>query len=55
MALDLLAFRIDHLPRARRFDAGYLDEVDAICRSSGELGDLPAWDAFVNWAGRLVA
>jgi AcrR family transcriptional regulator len=45
-----------HFPtRQDLFDAVYLEEVQAICRSSDELGDLPAWDAFVSWAGQLVA
>lgn len=29
--------------------------MEAICRSSDELGDLPAWDAFVSWTDHLVA
>jgi AcrR family transcriptional regulator len=45
-----------HFPtREDLFDAVYLQEVKAVCRSSDELGDFPAWDAFVGWAGRLVA
>jgi AcrR family transcriptional regulator len=45
-----------HFPtRQDLFDAVYLEEVQAFCRSSDELGDLPAWDAFVSWADRLVA
>jgi AcrR family transcriptional regulator len=45
-----------HFPaRQDLFDAVYLEEVQAFCRSSDELGDLPAWDAFVSWAERLVA
>jgi AcrR family transcriptional regulator len=45
-----------HFPtRQDLFDAVYLEEVQAFCRSSDELVDLPAWDAFVGWAERLVA
>lgn len=45
-----------HFPtRQGLFEAAYLDEVEAICRSSDELGDLPAWDAFVSWTDHLVA
>jgi AcrR family transcriptional regulator len=45
-----------HFPtRQDLFDAVYLDEVEALCRSSDELGDLPAWDAFVSWTDHLVA
>jgi AcrR family transcriptional regulator len=45
-----------HFPtRQDLFDTVYLDEVEALCRSSDELGDLPAWDAFVSWADHLVA
>ncbi len=45
-----------HFPtRQDLFEAAYLDEVEAICRSSDELGDLPAWDAFVSWTDHLVA
>jgi AcrR family transcriptional regulator len=45
-----------HFPtRQDLFDAVYLEEVQAFCRSSDELRDLPAWDAFVSWAERLVA
>jgi AcrR family transcriptional regulator len=44
-----------HFPtRQDLFDAVYLEEVEAVCRSSDELGDLAAWDAFVTWAGQLV-
>jgi AcrR family transcriptional regulator len=46
-----------HVPtRQDLFDAVYLEEVQAFSRSSDdELGDLAAWDAFVSWAGQLVA
>ncbi|MDX6343251.1 MAG: hypothetical protein QOH87_3389 [Trebonia sp.] len=45
-----------HFPaRQDLFDAVYLDEVEAICRWSDELDDLPAWDAFVSWTDQLVA
>jgi AcrR family transcriptional regulator len=45
-----------HFPtRQDLFDAVYLEEVKAISRSSDELGDLPAWDAFVSWTDRLVS
>jgi AcrR family transcriptional regulator len=45
-----------HFPtRQDLFDAAYLEEVKAIVISSDELGDLPAWDAFVSWARALGA
>jgi AcrR family transcriptional regulator len=45
-----------HFPtRQDLFEAVYLDEVEAICRSADELSDLPAWDAFVTWIDHLVA
>jgi AcrR family transcriptional regulator len=44
-----------HFPaRQDLFDAVYLEEVKAISRLSDELGDLPAWDAFVSWTDQLV-
>jgi AcrR family transcriptional regulator len=45
-----------HFPtRQALFDTVYLEEVQTFSRSSDELSDLPAWDAFVSWAERLVA
>ena len=45
-----------HFPaRQDLFDTVYLGEVEALCRSADELGELPAWDAFVSWADHLVA
>jgi AcrR family transcriptional regulator len=45
-----------HFPtRQDLFDTVYLEEVQTFSRSSDELCDLPAWDAFVSWAERLVA
>ena len=45
-----------HFPaRQDLFDTLYLGEVEALCRSADELGELPAWDAFVSWADQLVA
>lgn len=33
----------------------YVEEVDAVCRSAGELSVLDPWDALVAWLHRFVA
>jgi AcrR family transcriptional regulator len=40
--------------RQALLEAVYIDEVENLCRSAGELDGLPPWDAFVAWAHRLV-
>jgi AcrR family transcriptional regulator len=40
--------------RQALLEAVYIDEVAEVCRSAGELADLPPWDAFVAWARRLA-
>jgi AcrR family transcriptional regulator len=39
-----------HFPtRQHLLEAVYLDEVEAISRAAADLGDLPPWDALVQW------
>lgn len=40
--------------RQALLEAVYVDEVENLCRSAAELGDLEPWDAFVAWVHRLV-
>src|SRR3954451_1696234 len=40
--------------RQALLEAGYVDEVENLCRSAAELGALAPWDAFVAWVRRLV-
>jgi AcrR family transcriptional regulator len=40
--------------RQSLLEAVYVDEVQSLCRSAGELEGLPPWDAFAAWARRLV-
>src|SRR5438270_13729060 len=44
-----------HFPtRQDLLEAAYVDEVEAICRSAGDLAGLPPWDALVAWLHRFV-
>jgi AcrR family transcriptional regulator len=44
-----------HFPtRQYLLEAVYLDEVEAICRSAADLGDLAPWDALVAWLREFV-
>ena len=44
-----------HFPtRQHLLEAVYLDEVEAICRSAADLGDLEPWDALVTWLRQFV-
>jgi AcrR family transcriptional regulator len=44
-----------HFPsRQALLEAVYLDEVEALCRSAGDLTDLAPWDALVAWLHRFV-
>jgi len=43
-----------HFPnRQQLLEAVYVDEVEAIARSSSELLELPPWEALVGWVDRL--
>lgn len=41
--------------RQALLEAVYAGEVEDLCRSTGELDALPAWDAFEQWVRRLVS
>lgn len=44
-----------HFPtRQALLEAAYVDEVEDLCRSAADLGDLPPWDALVGWLHRFV-
>jgi AcrR family transcriptional regulator len=44
-----------HFPnRQALLEAVYVDEVQELCRSAGDLNGLPAWEAFVGWMRRFV-
>lgn len=44
-----------HFPtRQDLLEAAYIDEVEVICRSADDLGDLPPWDALSEWLHRFV-
>jgi AcrR family transcriptional regulator len=44
-----------HFPaRQDLFEAVYVNEVEALCRTAGDLADLPPWDALVGWLHRFV-
>jgi AcrR family transcriptional regulator len=44
-----------HFPnRQALLEAVYVDEVENVCRSAAELGDMPPWEGFAAWAHRLV-
>src|ERR1035437_6165829 len=40
--------------RQALLEAVYVDEVDDLCRSAGELDGLAPWEAFAAWVDRLV-
>jgi AcrR family transcriptional regulator len=45
-----------HFPtRQVLLEATYLEEVEALCASAGELGDLEPWEALVAWLNRFSA
>lgn len=45
-----------HFPtRQALLEAVYVDEVEALCRSAGDLEGLEPWDALVGWLHRFVA
>jgi AcrR family transcriptional regulator len=44
-----------HFPsRQALLEAVYVEEVETLCRSADELGDLPPWDALVAWLRKFV-
>src|ERR1700680_932772 len=44
-----------HFPsRQALLQAGYVEEVDALCRSAVDLAGDPPWDALVAWLHRFV-
>jgi AcrR family transcriptional regulator len=44
-----------HFPnRQELLEAAYLEEVDAMARSAGEVADLPPWDALAAWLRQFV-
>jgi AcrR family transcriptional regulator len=44
-----------HFPsRQALLEAVYVDEVEALCRSAGDLTDLAPWEALVAWLHRFV-
>src|ERR671919_2041623 len=45
-----------HFPsRQDLLEAVYVEEVEEVCKSDGELGDLPPWEAISAWLHRLVS
>jgi len=45
-----------HFPtRQALLEAVYVEEVEDLCRSAGDLDDLPPWDALAGWLHRFVA
>jgi AcrR family transcriptional regulator len=45
-----------HFPsRQALLEAVYVGEVEALCRSAGDLADRPPWDALVGWLDRFVS
>ena len=40
--------------RAALLEAVYLEEVQELCDSAGDLADLPPWEAFAGWLQRLM-
>ncbi len=45
-----------HFPsRQALLESVYVDEVEALCRSAGDLAELAPWDALVAWLHRFVA
>jgi AcrR family transcriptional regulator len=44
-----------HFPaRADLIEAVYVEEVDGLCHSAEDLGELPPWDALVGWLHRFI-
>ena len=44
-----------HFPtRQALLEATYLEEVEALCATADELGDLEPWDALAAWLGRFA-
>lgn len=41
--------------RQALLEAVYVGEVEDICRSAAELGELPPWEALADWLRRVVA
>jgi AcrR family transcriptional regulator len=41
--------------RQALLEAVYVDEVESLCRTADDVGDLPPWDALVSWLHRFVA
>jgi AcrR family transcriptional regulator len=41
--------------RQALLEAVYVDEVEDLCRTAGDLNARPPWDAFVEWVHRFVA
>ncbi|MEV4198722.1 TetR/AcrR family transcriptional regulator [Micromonospora globbae] len=41
--------------RRELFEAVYVDEVQALSRSAGDLAHLPPWESLVAWLNRFVA
>lgn len=45
-----------HFPnRQTLLEAVYVDELEALCDSAGDLTELPPWEALVGWLHRFVA
>jgi AcrR family transcriptional regulator len=45
-----------HFPsRQDLLEAVYVEEVEEVCQSAGELADLPPWEALSAWLQRLVS
>ena len=45
-----------HFPsRQDLLEAVYVDELEALCRSAADLGELPPWEALVGWLHQFVA
>jgi AcrR family transcriptional regulator len=45
-----------HFPsRQELIEAVYLEEVETLCRSADDMGDLPPWEALVAWLHGFVA
>jgi AcrR family transcriptional regulator len=45
-----------HFPsRQELLEAVYVEEVEEVCRSAEDFGDLPPWEALTSWLHNLVA
>jgi len=45
-----------HFPsRQDLLEAVYVEEMEEVCESAGELGDLPPWEALAGWLHQVVA